>query len=464
MSELTKEQADAMLLRHNRCFATHATKDLSFRIEMLGRLKWAIKAYEKEMLEALKKDLGKHPVESFMTEVGYVYKSIEDMKKHLYKWAKPTRVKTPLYMLPAKSYIVNDPYGTILIIGPFNYPFQLVFEPLVGAIAAGNCAVVKPSELTPAVAAVTQKIIKKAFRTSYIECVTGGIETNTSLLQAGFDYIFFTGSPAIGKVVMEAAAKTLTPVTLELGGKSPVIVDNTANLKQAAKRIIWGKTVNVGQTCIAPDYLFVHEDVKAELIRELKKAIIKSYGKDAKACPSYGRIVNERHMNRLSSILAKDSHHIVYGGSCDMKEHYIEPTLLDGVTWDSACMQEELFGPILPILTFTDIDSVFRTINQQMKPLALYLFSRDKDLINRTLHKTTSGGVCINDVISHVANPDLPFGGVGNSGIGSYHAKESFLTFSHRKSIFENHGSLSNLLSAPPYSKLQLAMVKSVFH
>lgn len=464
MNELTVQEAVNLKKRHARCFATNATKDISFRLEMLGRLKWAIRFYESEILTALHKDLGKHATESFMTEVGYVYKSIDLMKKQLPRAARPVAVKTPYYMLPAKSYLLREPYGTVLIIGPFNYPFQLLMEPLVGAIAAGNCAVLKPSELTPSVATVVGKIVRKAFRPSYVSCVFGGAETNTALLQAGFDYIFFTGSPAIGKIVMEAAAKTLTPVTLELGGKSPVIVCESANLRQAARQIVWGKLLNVGQTCVAPDYVLVDERLKDALTKELKRAIHKLYGKHIKTSASYGRIVNERHMRRLISILEKDANQIIFGGSFDLQNRYMEPTLLTDVTWDSACMQEELFGPILPILTFTNLNSALKEINKRHKPLALYLFSKDKEEIGHVLQKTSSGGACINDVISHVVNPNLPFGGVGNSGIGAYHAKESFLTFSHTKSVYENYGSISNALSLPPYTKLQDKLIKLVFH
>ncbi|MDO5519149.1 MAG: aldehyde dehydrogenase [bacterium] len=463
MNELTIDGALEVIKHHKDYFHTNETKEVSFRIKQLKRLKWAMKFYEKEVLDALKTDLGKHPTESYMTEVGYVYKSIDEMVKQIEKWAKPVSIKTPFYMMPAKSYMTYDPYGTVLIIGPFNYPYQLVMEPLVGAIAAGNCAVVKPSELSPAVAKVITKIIKKAFRPCYIECINGSIPTNTALLSVEFDYIFFTGSPAIGKVVMEAASKHLTPVTLELGGKSPVIVDKNANLKSAARRIVWGKMINAGQTCVAPDYIYVHKDVKDELIHQLILAFRRGYGKDAYKSKSFGRIINDRHTKRLLTILEKEKANIVYGGHYEEAAHYIGPTIINASGWDAPSMQEELFGPILPIMTYENLDNVIGEINLYHKPLALYVFSENKAIQKKVIHETSSGGVCINDVLSHVANPNLPFGGVGNSGIGAYHAKESFFTFSHRKSVFQNLGSLSSLLSEPPYNKLQDKMIRMFF-
>lgn len=453
----------ALLARHKEYFNTNETKDIAFRIHQLKRLKWAMKHYEKEVLSALKSDLGKHNVESYMTEIGYVYNSISHMAKHLSRWVKPSRVRTPFYMLPSKSYMLYEPYGTVLIIGPFNYPFQLVMEPLIGAIAAGNCAVIKPSELSPNVAAVITKIIRKAFQKEYIECVNGSVPTNTALFSAPFDYIFFTGSPQVGKIVMEAAAKHLTPVTLELGGKSPVIVDQTANLKQAARRIVWGKVVNAGQTCVAPDYVYVHESVKDELEKELVKAFKRFCGKDAKSCDSFGRIINERHMNRLITIIENEKNQIIYGGTYDLESRYIAPTLIDARGWDAPCMQEELFGPLLPVLTYTDLNDVIAEIKANSKPLALYAFTRNSFTKEKILHETSSGGACINDVISHIANPNLPFGGVGNSGMGAYHAKESFFTFSHKKSVFHNYGSVSNRLSEPPYNKIQNYIIRLFF-
>lgn len=464
MKEINREKAERICELQHKFFQTGKTKDAAFRIRQLKRLKTGIKKYEAQILEALKQDLGKHESEGFMTEVGFVYKSIQENVRNLKQWMQPEPRKTPYYMQPGKSYVVSEPYGSVLIIGPFNYPFQLVIEPLIGAIAAGNCAVLKLSELTPTVSHVIAVLLKEVFPRYYVWCVEGGIPTTTALLEVEFDYIFFTGSPVVGKIVMKAAAEHMTPVTLELGGKSPVIVDETADVKTAARRILWGKTVNVGQTCVAPDYIYVHKKVKKRLIQELERASRRYFGTNSYESKSYGRIVNERHFQRLNMILESEKEHILYGGNTIPQERFMELTLVDVQSRDQACMQEEIFGPILPILTYENLDDVIREINDQPKPLALYVFSRRTRTQTKILRATTSGGACINDVISHVANPYLPFGGVGNSGIGSYHGKESFYTFSHRKSVFDNRGSISSILSAPPYNKLQLALVKKVFH
>lgn len=464
MSEIGKQQVQEALKQQHEFFEAAGTKDVEFRIRQLRQLKEGIKRNEAQLLQALKQDLGKHENEGFMTEVGFTYKSIENAIKNLKRWMSPKRSRTPYYMMPAKSYIIPEPYGSVLIIGPFNYPVQLVIEPLIGAIAAGNCAVIKLSELTPTVSGVIAKLIAELFPKKYIWCVEGGVPTTTVLLEEHFDYIFFTGSPAVGRVVMEAAAKHMTPVTLELGGKSPVIVDETADIKTAAQRILWGKTVNVGQTCVAPDYIYVHESVKKRLLAEMEHQFLKFYGEDAHKSESYARIVNERHFNRLNQILEQEKDHIIFGGRTIPEDRYMEFTIVDVTSWEQACMKEEIFGPILPIITYQDLDKVIKEINSQPKPLALYIFSRKKQTQQKVLHCTTSGGACINDVISHVANPYLPFGGVGNSGMGSYHWKESFRTFSHYKSVFDNRGSMSSRLSLPPYSELQLKVLRKTFH
>ena len=463
MNEIKKQQVEETLKQQRAFFDTAQTKEAEFRIRQLKRLKAGMKQREGELLQALKQDLGKHENEAFMTEVGFVYKSIQSAIKNLSQWMKPKRVKTPSYMMPAKSYIRPEPYGSVLMIGPFNYPVQLVIEPLIGAIAAGNCVVVKLSELTPTVSRVLAELITELFPKKYIWCVEGGVPTTTALLEAKFDYIFFTGSPAVGKIVMQAAANHMTPVTLELGGKSPVIVDETADIKTAAQRIVWGKTLNVGQTCVAPDYIYVHERVKQKLIDEMGQIYHKFYGTDPHKSESYARIVNDRHFNRLYHMLEQEKDHIIFGGTTVPEERYMELTIIDVTSREQACMQEEIFGPILPIITYHKLNEVIKEINSQPKPLALYLFSRKKLTQQKVLNETASGGVCINDVISHIINPQLPFGGVGNSGIGSYHGEESFNTFSHRKSVLHSHGSLSSLLSQPPYSKIQLEILRKVF-
>lgn len=458
--ELKPQDVDILLNEHNEFFNTHATKNIDFRIEQLKKLKSGIKKYESKITEALYKDLRKNKVEAYTTEIGFIYRSIEETIKNLRKWAKPKKVKTPIYLMPGKSVIVSEPYGMVLVMGPYNYPFQLVIEPLVGVIAAGNCAILKPSEISPNVSDVVTEMIKERFNENYIRCVQGGIETNTSLINANFDYIFFTGSVAVGKIVMEAAAKNLTPVTLELGGKSPVIVHKDASIKSAAQKIIWGKTVNAGQTCVAPDYIIVHEEVKEKLIEEMRISLKKFYGDNIKSSHSLGRIINNRHFNRLKNILEKDTDKIVYGGQFDEEDRYIAPTIIEVSSWDAACMGEEIFGPILPIMTYSNLDNVIRDINKQPKPLALYLFTNNKAVEQKVINETSAGGVSLNDTILHLANTSLPFGGVGNSGIGSYHGEQSFKTFSHKKSILKKGNKFNTTMMYPPYNEKQLNLIK----
>lgn len=458
--DLNSYDVENILEEHNNFFNTQVTKNIEFRIKALRRLKNTIKRYEDEIFEALHLDLRKNKVESYATEVGFVYNSIEEAMKNLKRWAKPTKVKTPIFLMPAKSFIISEPYGTVLIIGPYNYPFQLIVEPLVGVIAAGNCAVIKPSELAPNVSKIILKIIGEAFDESYICAVEGAIDTNTALINSKFDYIFFTGSPAVGRIVMEAAAKNLVPVTLELGGKSPVIVDKSANIRSAADKIIWGKTVNAGQTCVAPDYVMVHESIKNELIKEMKRSINDFYGDDIKVSESLGRIINEKHFNRLLNILESDKESLLYGGEYDEEEKYIAPSIIEVKDWNSACMKEEIFGPILPIMEYSDLNEVVNAINKQPKPLALYLFTSDKRVEKKVLNEISSGGVSINDTILHLANSNLPFGGVGNAGMGAYHGEESFRTFSHRKSILKKSRVLNTTLMYPPYSDKKLMVIK----
>jgi aldehyde dehydrogenase (NAD+) len=460
-NELTIIEAIKLVNDQKKFFNTTSTKSIDFRIMQLKKLKAAIRLNENRLLKALYKDLGKHPTEAYTTEIGFVYKSISDHIKKLRGWSEPKLVPTPIYLQPARSYVIRESYGSVLIIGPYNYPFQLLIEPLIGAISAGNCAVLKPSELTPTVANIVSEIINTTFRRYYIHCVEGTVETNTSLLNVPFDYIFFTGSQEVGKIVMKAAANNLIPVTLELGGKSPVIVDETANLREAATRIAWGKAVNAGQTCVAPDYVYVHENVKKEFLRELKSSFNRLYGKDIKLNKNYGKIVNHKHFERLMNILRKDQDWIEWGGTFDATKLFLEPTILLIPDREAASMQEEIFGPILPILTYIDIKDVIKEIKLQPKPLALYLFSQNSDVENKVLNNTSSGGVCINDTITHVANPYLPFGGIGSSGIGSYHGKQSYLTFSHNKSILKK-GNINITIAYPAYTKKKLNIIKMI--
>ncbi|WP_126787901.1 aldehyde dehydrogenase [Staphylococcus aureus] len=443
-------------------FNTQQTKDISFRKDQLKKLSKAIKSYESDILEALYTDLGKNKVEAYATEIGITLKSIKNARKELKNWTKTKNVDTPLYLFPTKSYIKKEPYGTVLIIAPFNYPFQLVFEPLIGAIAAGNTAIIKPSELTPNVARVIKRLINETFDANYIEVIEGGIEETQTLIHLPFDYVFFTGSENVGKIVYQAASENLVPVTLEMGGKSPVIVDETANIKVASERICFGKFTNAGQTCVAPDYILVHESVKDDLITALSKTLREFYGQNIQQSPDYGRIVNLKHYHRLTSLLNSAQMNIVFGGHSDEDERYIEPTLLDHVTSDSAIMQEEIFGPILPILTYQSLDEAIAFIHQRPKPLSLYLFSEDENATQRVINELSFGGGAINDTLMHLANPKLPFGGVGASGMGRYHGKYSFDTFTHEKSYIFKSTRLESGVDLPPY-KGKFKYIKAFF-
>ncbi|HEA4378762.1 TPA: aldehyde dehydrogenase [Staphylococcus aureus] len=443
-------------------FNTQQTKDISFRKEQLKKLSKAIKSYESDILEALYTDLGKNKVEAYATEIGITLKSIKNARKELKNWTKTKNVDTPLYLFPTKSYIKKEPYGTVLIIAPFNYPFQLVFEPLIGAIAAGNTAIIKPSELTPNVARVIKRLINETFDANYIEVIEGGIEETQTLIHLPFDYVFFTGSENVGKIVYQAASENLVPVTLEMGGKSPVIVDETANIKVASERICFGKFTNAGQTCVAPDYILVHESVKDDLITALSKTLREFYGQNIQQSPDYGRIVNLKHYHRLTSLLNSAQMNIVFGGHSDEDERYIEPILLDHVTNDSAIMQEEIFGPILPILTYQSLDEAIAFIHQRPKPLSLYLFSEDENATQRVINELSFGGGAINDTLMHLANPKLPFGGVGASGMGRYHGKYSFDTFTHEKSYIFKSTRLESGVHLPPY-KGKFKYIKAFF-
>lgn len=413
------------------------TRDVKFRIKQLKKLKDIVKNNEEEIMEALYKDLRKSNFESYATEIGLFYDEINLHIKKVQKWVKKEKRKTPISHFPAKSYICKDPYGVALIIGPFNYPFMLTLEPLVGAMSAGNCTVIKPSEQTMNTALLIEKLINENFKEEYIHVVNplGGKEVVAELLEQPFNKIFFTGSVRVGKIIMEKAAKRLIPVTLELGGKSPCIVDKDANLKLSAKRIVWGKFLNAGQTCVAPDYLYIHKDIKEEFLKLLVKEIKSQFGEDAKASSDYPRLVNSTSVERLKSYIIEDK--VYYGGDISIEDNYIEPTILDNVTSDDKVMQEEIFGPILPVLEFNDLKETIEFINENEKPLALYYFSEIKDRIDYILNSTTAGGVTINDTIIHVASSYIPFDGVGSSGVGDYHGKASFDAFTHSKSVLQ---------------------------
>lgn len=451
------EKYDTLIQMQRAFFTQGKTKSVSFRIEMLNQLRNLIKTNEKPLMDALKQDLNKSEFDSFISEIGIVLEEIRFTIKKLRKWSKPRRVKTSLTGLGSKSYIYSEPYGVALIIAPWNYPFQLSIAPLIGAMAAGNCAIIKPSELTPMTSSILRKMINDNFPNDYISVVEGGVETSTALLKEKFDYIFFTGSVAVGKMIMEAASKHLTPVTLELGGKSPCIVHEDANLKLAAKRIAWGKYINAGQTCVAPDYLYVHKRIKDEFLRLIKEAISELYGMNPIQKGDFTRIVSERHFLRLTSFLKDGT--IYYGGEHDLSKLMLEPTVLVDVMWDDEVMQDEIFGPILPVLEFEDLSSMVNKINSRSKPLALYTFSNSQDVQNYILNNVSFGGGCINDTVFHLSSPYLPFGGVGESGIGAYHGKGSFDVFSHEKSILKQT-TLFDLPFRYPNTKNALKKIK----
>lgn len=427
------DSIEQLVSDQRRFFKSGATRDIHFRMEQLNKLRTALIAKEDEVISALQQDLNKSEQESFTTEIGIVYKELSYVMKNLHKWAKPRRVKTALTHIGSRGEIHPEPYGTVLIISPWNYPWQLAISPLIGALAAGNTAIIKPSELTPNVSGVISSLIKDTFSDQYVTVVEGGPDTSTSLLKQPMDYIFFTGSTNIGKVVMQAAAKNLIPITLELGGKSPCIVHKDAPLKLTARRIVFGKFTNAGQTCVAPDYLLVHESVKESLLEYMREAIIEFYGDSPLMNSDYGRIVSEKHFLRLSNFLSNGS--VRHGGKCDASKLLIEPTLLDDITWDMPVMEDEIFGPIFPILVYDHLDEVITAVNNRPKPLALYLFTQDTQVQKKVMSDISFGGGCVNDTLMHLATPHLPFGGVGESGMGAYHGKHSFETFSHMKSV-----------------------------
>lgn len=451
------EDINLIFKNQKEFFESGKTINVDYRIKNLKKLNDIIKKNEDKILNELKKDLGKSNFEGYVTEVGILYDDINFHIKNVKKWSSEEKRKSPIVYYPSKSYIYKEPYGVTLIIGPFNYPFQLVIAPLIGAISAGNTAIIKPSENSRNIALLLEKLINENFPEEYLRVVNplGGKETVSLLLDKPFDYIFFTGSVRVGKLVMQKAAQHLTPVTLELGGKSPCIVDSDAKLKLAAKRIVWGKFLNAGQTCVAPDYLCVHKSVKDELLKLIINEIRIQFGENVRNSGDYPRIVNKSSLERLSGYLNDGK--IYYGGNIDEDNLYMEPTLIIKPDLNSPLMSDEIFGPILPILVYEDLDNVIKFINHREKPLALYYFSESKKKIKYVLTSTTSGGVTINDTIIHVANPNLPFGGVGSSGVGKYHGKESFETFTHNKSVMKRGTFIEfNIRFAPYKNKLNL--------
>ena len=438
--------------RQREYFNTGATLPLSFRIEMLKKLKAAIAKYDAEINEALKKDLGKSAMESYMCESGLAQGEISYLLRHIRHMARERRVVTPLPQYFSRCFVKPGPYGNVLIMSPWNYPVLLTLDPLADAIAAGNTAVVKPSAYSPASSAILARLIGETFPPEYVAVVTGGRAENAGLLEQKFDMIFFTGSQTVGRLVMKNAAEHLTPVVLELGGKSPCIVDETADIALSARRVVWGKYLNCGQTCVAPDYVLCQESVKPAFIAAVKKEIAAQYGDRPLDNDDYGRIVNEKHFDRLLGLI--DGKKLVHGGGSDRAGLRIEPTVMDGVTWEDPVMGQEIFGPVMPILSFQRVEDIPLLLADKPKPLAFYVFSRDKSHIRLLLERCRFGGGCVNDTIIHLAVPSMGFGGVGESGMGSYHGRDGFRAFSHDRSIVDKKLFLDLPMRYQPYKKL----------
>ena len=447
-----------ILKLHREFFDSHRTDSIKFRKRMLKRLKVALEVYDQQIVSAVKDDLGKSNVETYMSEIGMVLEEINWMMRHMKKLSKDKRARTPLAQFHSKSFISPKPYGTVLIISPWNYPLLLTLGPLVDAIAAGNTVVIKPSEYTPKTTKVICDIVKECFPPAYVAVVEGDAKTNKVILAQKFDKIFFTGSTRVGAEVMKAAAKTLTPVTLELGGKSPCIVDKSAKIPLAAKRIVFGKFLNCGQTCVAPDYILCQESIKDKLVQAIIEEIRKQFGSQPLQNPDYGKIINKGHFERLNGLIDKDK--VVWGGQSNLDREQIEPTVMDKVTWSDPIMQDEIFGPILPILTYKKLKHAIKEVNDRPHPLALYLFTENKKVKKKVLKNCQFGGGCINDTVIHLATTNMPFGGVGASGMGSYHGKAGFECFTHYRSIVDKKTWLDIPLRYQPYSSVKHWLIK----
>ncbi len=450
---MTEQEIKSIIEKQRVFFDEGNTLPVKNRIAVLKKLYAAIKVNEKEITDALTTDLGKSALEGFMCEVGIVMSEISYMIKHTRKFAADKSRVTCITNFAAKSFVKTSPYGNVLIMSPWNYPFLLTIDPLVDAIAAGNTVVVKPSAYSPATSAVIAKLISECFVPEHVAVVTGGRAENTCLLEQKFDYIFFTGSQGVGKEVLRKAAEHLTPSTLELGGKSPCIVDSSAKISLAAKRIVWGKFLNCGQTCVAPDYILCHESVKEKLVAELKKQITIQFGENPLTNPTYGKIINEKHFERVCGLI--DSAKVVHGGKSDASKLKIEPTVMNNVTWNDKVMGEEIFGPVLPIVSYKSEDEIYATVKDHQKPLALYLFTQNKGLEKRVLSRCSFGGGCVNDAIVHLATNNMGFGGVGESGMGAYHGKVGFDTFSHKKSIVDKKTWIDVNMRYQPYTNFK---------
>lgn len=448
---MTAQEIAFILEEQRKFFLSGETLPIKFRKQMLKKLYASVVFHKEEILSALTSDLGKSDFEGFMCEVGLSLTEISYMIKNVKKFAKEKTVVTPLAQFASRSYKKPCPYGNTLIMSPWNYPFLLSIEPLANAIAAGNTAILKPSAYSPATSNVIEKILSECFEKKFVAVVTGGRQENSALLEQKFDFVFFTGSQAVGKEVLRHTAENLTPAILELGGKSPCIIDSSAKIHLAAKRVVFGKYLNCGQTCVAPDYILCHKDIKDEFVKEVKIQIEKQYGKNPLENSDYGKIINQKHFERVSSLINAEK--VVHGGKTNPETFQIEPTVLDNVTWDDAVMQEEIFGPIMPILTYENLDQVIADLQKKQKPLALYFFSQNKKNIKAVTEKVSYGGGCINDTIIHLATSEMGFGGVGESGMGSYHGKTGFDAFSHTKSIVDKKTWMDLPMRYQPYDR-----------
>jgi acyl-CoA reductase-like NAD-dependent aldehyde dehydrogenase len=449
-----------ILEKQRKFFTSEETKSYTFRVKMLKKLREAILGFEEEIFEALETDLKKSKFDAYTTEIGHCLAEIIFAVKNLKKWMTQQKVGGSKLFPLSKGFIVSEPLGISLIVSPWNYPFALTILPLIASIAAGNCTVLKPSEISKNTEKVILEMITKYFDEKFISVICGGVEISQKLLKEKFDYIFFTGGEKVGKIVMKAAAENLTPITLELGGKSPCIVDENCDLQKAPKRITWGKFLNAGQTCVAPDYLLVQKNVKGKLITEIKKYILEFYGESPQESKDFGKIINENHFDRLSELLKEGE--VIFGGKTNREKLYISPTLIKKIPENARIMNEEIFGPILPILEFSQASEAINFINRKPKPLALYIFSRDKRFRHRVISETSSGGVCINDTIVHLTASNLPFGGVGNSGFGKYHGKAGFDTFSHQKSVFRQTLLFDMPKRFPPTNDMNLKILRKI--
>lgn len=451
---------DKVLENQKIYFESQKTKNIDFRIRQLDILKMAIEDYEDKIIKAVKLDFNKCEFETYETEIGFVLSEIKYVRNKIKRWSKPKKVKGSLLTPGSKTYIYNQPYGVSLIISPWNYPFQLCISPLIGSIIGGNCCIVKPSELSPNTSKIIKEMIKEYFEEKYICVIEGDIQINQYLLKQKFDYIFFTGSPMVGKIVMKSAADNLIPCTLELGGKSPCIVDESCDIELIAKRIVWGKLLNGGQTCIAPDYIIAHKNIKSRLIDLMIKYIEQFYTSNPLTSKDYTSVINKRHFERIVSLIDYDK--VIYGGNLNTQNLKIEPTIMDNVNLEDKIMKEEIFGPLIPVMKFDNTEKLLYIIKQNPNPLALYLFTKNKKIENEILSRVSFGGGCINDTIMHITNPNAPFGGIGNSGIGNYHGKQSFDTFSHKKTVMKNLANIDIKFKYPPYTKKAYKILKKI--